>query len=140
METETSGSAIVRKLRQALKEGATSVLSKKFTDENQEITLQDFLDAIRKEDVLCIDILQKVAEELGTNLAGIINTFNPEMLVIGGDLSVTGDYLIQPISMDIKKYSLNLVNKDSLIVLSTLREKAGLTGACLMARNRFLNG
>lgn len=98
------------------------------------------LDAIRKEDVLCIDILQKVAEELGTNLAGIINTFNPEMLVIGGDLSVTGDYLIQPISMDIKKYSLNLVNKDSRIVLSTLREKAGLTGACLMARNRFLNG
>lgn len=140
METETSGSAIVRKLRQALKEGATSVLSKKITDENQEITLQDFLDAIRKEDVLCIDILQKVAEELGTNLAGIINTFNPEMLVIGGDLSVTGDYLIQPISMDIKKYSLNLVNKDSRIVLSTLREKAGLTGACLMARNRFLNG
>ena len=32
------------------------------------------------------------------------------------------------------------VNKDSRIVLSTLREKAGLTGACLMARNRFLNG
>lgn len=140
METETSGSAIVRKLRQALKDGATSVLSKKITDENQEITLQDFLNAIRKEDVLCIDILQKVAEELGTNLAGIINTFNPEMLVIGGDLSVTGDYLIQPISMDIKKYSLNLVNKDSRITLSTLREKAGLTGACLMARNRFLNG
>ena len=50
------------------------------------------------------------------------------------------DYLLQPISMDIKKYSLNLVNKDSRIVLSTLREKAGLTGACLMARNRFLNG
>lgn len=55
-----------------------------------------------KEDVLSIETLQKVAVELGTNLAGIINIFNPEMLVIGGDLSVTGAYLTQPICMGIK--------------------------------------
>ena len=73
------------------------MLTDKVMKQHQELTLQDILDAIQKEDVLSIESLQRMAVELGTNLAGIINTFNPEMLVIGGDLSVTGDYLTQPI-------------------------------------------
>ena len=93
----------------------------------------------KKEDVLSIETLEKVAVELGTNLAGIINIFNPEMLVIGGDLSVTGAYLTQPICIGIKKFSLNMVNEDSQIATSTLKEHAGLIGACLMARSKYLN-
>ena len=139
METETSGSALLRKMKEALENGGTSVLSDKVKNLHQELTLQDILDAIKKEDVLSIETLQKVAVELGTNLAGIINIFNPEMLVIGGDLSVTGAYLTQPICMGIKKFSLNMVNEDSLVAASTLKEHAGLIGACLMARSKYLN-
>lgn len=139
METETSGSALLRKMKEALENGGTSVLSDKVKNLHQELTLQDILDAIQKEDVLSIETLQKVAVELGTNLAGIINIFNPEMLVIGGDLSVTGAYLTQPICMGIKKFSLNMVNEDSLVAASTLKENAGLIGACLMARSKYLN-
>lgn len=139
METETSGSALLRKMKEALENGGTSVLSDKVKNQHQELTLQDILDAIKKEDVLSIETLQKVAVELGTNLAGIINIFNPEMLVIGGDLSVTGAYLTQPICMGIKKFSLNMVNEDSQVAASTLKEHAGLIGACLMARSKYLN-
>lgn len=139
METETSGSALLRKMKEALENGGTSVLSDKVKNQHQELTLQDILDAIKKEDVLSIETLQKVAVELGTNLAGIINIFNPEMLVIGGDLSVTGAYLTQPICMGIKKFSLNMVNEDSKVAASTLKEHAGLIGACLMARSKYLN-
>lgn len=139
METETSGSALLRKMKEALENGGTSVLSDKVKNQHQELTLQDILDAIKKEDVLSIETLQKVAVELGTNLAGIINIFNPEMLVIGGDLSVTGAYLTQPICMGIKKFSLNMVNENSQVAASTLKEHAGLIGACLMARSKYLN-
>lgn len=140
METETSGSALLRKMNQKLQEGGTSVLTDKVMKQHQELTLQDILDAIQKEDVLSIESLQRMAVELGTNLAGIINTFNPEMLVIGGDLSVTGDYLTQPICMGIKKFSLNMVSEDSQIVTSALKDHAGLIGACLMARSKILQG
>lgn len=139
METETSGSALLRKMKEALENGGTSVLSDKVKNQHQELTLQDILDAKKKEDVLSIETLEKVAVELGTNLAGIINIFNPEMLVIGGDLSVTGAYLTQPICMGIKKFSLNMMNEDSQIATSTLKEHAGLIGACLMARSKYLN-
>lgn len=139
LETEVSGMALQRKMTKILEEGATSILSEKVLVRKEPLTLTDILGAIAKEDVLCIEALQKMADELGTNLAGIINTFNPEMLVIGGDLSVTGDYLTQPISMGIKKYTLNIVNEDSKIVTSALKDKAGLVGACLVARHNLLS-
>lgn len=56
---------------------------------------------------------------------------------IGGTLSLTGDYITQPIKTAIRKYSLNLVNKDSVILTSKLKDKAGIVGACMLARSRM---
>ena len=63
------------------------------------------------------------------------NLFNPELVVIGGSLAQTEDYILQPVKTAVRKYSLNLVNRDSAIILSKLQNKAGMVGACLLARN-----
>ena len=139
VETEVSGRALKRKLTEKILEGKTSILSDKVLNRKEDITLQDILDAIAKEDVLSLATLQHIADELGKQLAGIINIFNPEMLVIGGEMSVTGDYLTLPVNMGIKKHSLNIMNEDSQIVTSELKGLAGITGACLMARHRLLS-
>ena len=119
--------------------GKTSILSDKVLNKKGGLTLQDLLDAIAKEDVLSLATLQTIADELGKQLTGVINIFNPEMLVIGGEMSVSGDYLTLPVRMGIKKFSLNIMNEDSQIVTSSLKGLAGITGACLMARYRLLN-
>ena len=75
--------------------------------------------------------------ELGKAIAGLINIFNPEAIVVGGMLSMTGDYLIQPMKTAIRKYSLNLVNKDTIVCASSLKGKAGMIGACMIARSRL---
>ena len=139
IETEVSGRALKRKLTEKILNGKTSILSDKVLNKKEELTLQDLLDAIAKEDVLSLATLQTIADELGKQLAGVINIFNPEMLVIGGEMSVTGDYLTLPVRMGIKKFSLNIMNEDSQIVTSSLKGLAGITGACLMARYRLLN-
>ena len=139
IETEVSGRALKRKLTEKILEGKTSILSDKVLNKKEELSLQDILDAIAKEDVLSLATLQHIADELGKQLAGIINIFNPEMLVIGGEMSVTGDYLTLPVNMGIKKHSLNIMNEDSQIVTSELKGLAGITGACLMARHRLLS-
>jgi predicted NBD/HSP70 family sugar kinase len=135
LETEVSGSAMHRRLMEMLKGGATSLLSKKIA-KNEQITMNDIVQAVNKEDILCIDLVEDIGRKLGEHLAGIINIFNPEMLIIGGTLSLTGDYIMQPIIAAIRKYSLNLVNKDSVIIPSKLRDKTGIIGACMISRLR----
>ena len=63
--------------------------------------------------------------------------FRSELVIIGGTISLTGDYITQPIKTAVRKYSLNLVNKDSAIVTSKLKDRAGIVGACMLARSRM---
>jgi predicted NBD/HSP70 family sugar kinase len=135
LETEASGRALHRKLMELAQNGASSLLSDKI-NKNEPITLDEIINAINREDVLCIDLIEDVGQKLGRHIAGLINIFNPEMVVIGGTLSLTDDYIVQPIKTAVRKYSLNLVNKDSVITTSKLREKAGVIGACMLARSR----
>ena len=137
LETGASGSALHRLFLEKLRQGSVSMLSDKFK-RGEEISLKDILDAVLKEDVLAIEILESVGHTLGKAIAGLINMFNPEMIVIGGLLSVAGESLMLPIRTAVNKYSLMLVYKDTQIKLSALGERAGVMGACLLARSKSL--
>ena len=97
----------------------------------------EIIASVNKEDLLCIEIVEEIGQKLGKQIAGLINIFNPELVIIGGTLSLTGDYITQPIKTAVRKYSLNLVNKDSAIMTSKLKDKAGIVGACMLARSRM---
>lgn len=135
LETEASGRALHRKLRQRLDGGANSLIASLYREKG-DITLDDILDAVKREDLLCLELIEDVGRELGRWLAGMINIFNPEAVIVGGVLTETGDYLLQPISVAMRRYSLNLVNKDTHIALSKLGRDAGVLGACAIARNK----
>lgn len=137
LETEASGTSLIRKFKEKIKQGSTSVLIKK-NKSLDSITLTDIIQAAKNEDVLCIELLAEVGEKLGRGLAVLINVFNPELIILGGTLSETGDYLRLPARSAINKYSLSLVNSDTELKLSKLGEKAGILGACLIARNKIL--
>ena len=136
IETEASGLALHRILLEQLAKGKSSIIQQMKEDVTQ-ITLDDIIEAVEREDMLCIELVEELGMKLGTHIAGLVNIFNPEMVVIGGLLSQTGDYLIQPIASTLRKYTLNLMIYDSFIVQSKLKDKAGIVGACMVARRRL---
>lgn len=137
LETEVSGQALSRILHERVAAGETSILSERIGMKEKPLTLEEIVEAINKEDLLCIEIVEEIGQKLGKQIAGLINVFNPELVIIGGTLSLTEDYILQPVKTAIRKYSLNLVNKDSAVAVSKLKEKAGIIGACMLARSRM---
>ncbi len=137
LETEASGSALHRILLERIRNGESSILSNRVGTKESPLTLDEIITAVNKEDLLCIEIVEEIGQKLGKQIAGLINIFNPELVIIGGTLSLTGDYITQPIKTAVRKYSLNLVNKDSAIMTSKLKDKAGIVGACMLARSRM---
>ena len=133
LETEASGRALVRKLIERLEAGANSLIADRYR-ENKTITLDDIFEAIDSEDLLCIELVEDMGRELGRWLAGIINIFNPEKVILGGALSAVGDYILQPVMTAVRRYSLNLVKKKKKIVISQLGDQSGLIGSCATAR------
>ena len=137
LETEASGSALYRILLERVRKGESSILSDRIDSQNCSLTLDEIIEAVNKEDLLCIEIVEEIGQKLGKQIAGLINILNPELVIIGGTLSLTEDYITQPIKTAIKKYSLNLVNQDTVITVSKLKDKAGVVGACMLARSRM---
>ena len=61
----------------------------------------------------------------------------PEQVIIGGEFSKVGEYLLPPVISAVRKYTLNLMYKDSDIVLSELKEKANVIGSSLLSRSKL---
>ncbi len=137
LETEVSGQALLRMVKEKLQAGSNSVLNQT-VDKLDALKLEDLIEAARNEDVLMIELLAEMGEKLGKALALLINLFNPELVILGGTLAATGDYLRLPARSAVNKYSLSLVNSDTQVKRSKLGEKAGVVGACLIARNKML--
>jgi len=137
LETGASGSALHRMIMEKLREGRSSSLSDKF-NANEEISLEDIMAAVEEEDVLAIETVEEIGSTLGRAIAGLINLFNPELVVIGGRVSAAKEYLLLPIKSAIQKHSLNMINKDTTIKFSKLGKKAGPIGACMLSRTKLL--
>lgn len=138
LETGASGIALHRLLGEKLKEGHPSLLSEAFR-EGKEISLDDILEAVEKEDITAIECVETVGATLGRAVAGLINIFNPDMVIVGGRVSVTERYLMPQLKMSVNKLSLNLANNDTVIKVSRLGKRAGAIGASLLSKSRLLN-
>ena len=137
LETEASGFALLRNFKDKIAQGLSSTLLKKDTTE-EEIRVTDIVQAALDEDILCIELIAEIGEKMGKGLAVLINLFNPELVILGGTLSATGDYIKLPIKSALNKYSLNLVSSDTRLAISKLGENAGVIGSGLMARSSLL--
>ena len=138
LETGASGSALHRIVMDKLRQGRSSLLTKAFAA-GESISLDSIMDAIEREDVLCIECVEEVGATLGRAVAGLINIFNPDIVVIGGRLSVTEHYLMPPLRSAVNKLSLNLVNNDTVIKVSRLGKTAGAIGASYLSKHQLLN-
>ena len=137
-ETEISGQALQRNLVERIRAGESSILSQRMLESDKPLMLSEILDAVAREDVLCIDVIEKIGILLGEKTSGLINLFNPELVVVGGELAMTGDYLLDPMRMAVNKHAIHLVSKDTRICRSALGMDAGIVGACLVARRRYI--
>ena len=137
LETAASGSAAHRIVMEKLQKGQASILTEKYRS-GETISLDDILNAVNEDDVLAIEAIEEIGTNLGRAIAGLINIFNPELVVIGGQLSKVQDYIMLPVKSSVQKHSLSLINKDTKIKISKLGEKAGAIGACMLSRSKLL--
>ena len=137
LETGASGSALRRIIVEKLKAGRRSSLSKIYK-ENGNLDLSEILQAVQDGEVLAIECIGEIGEMLGRGIAGVINIFNPGLVIIGGRLIVGKDHLLLPVRTVVNKYSMARVASDTKIRLSTLGRKATVLGDCLLARKKLL--
>jgi glucokinase len=80
-------------------------------------------------------VLELIGMRLGAGLVGIVNIFNPDVVVIGGGASRAGELLLGPARRVVAERALRPSRDTARIVSAALGEDAGMIGAALFARD-----
>ena len=131
-EALVSGNAIGREGRLVAEARPDSALGRRLAAD-QEISGGIVTEMAHDGDELAREVLGVVGERLGYGLVGLVNTFNPEVIVIGGGAARGGDLLLGPARRVVEERALPPAREGLRIVPAHYGDEAGMMGAALMA-------
>jgi predicted NBD/HSP70 family sugar kinase len=113
--------------------GAQRLLDRLRPVHGPEITLQRAAALARDGDGLCRGLFRDAGIAAGRVAGTICNVVNPELVVVGGELIVAGELLVDAVREGLAQTSIPAVRGDVRVVASTLGDRAELLGAIGLA-------
>jgi len=133
LEVYASATAIVRMTREAFSNHPASQLN---SVAEGDLTARQVADAATMGDELALEIFRKMGTYLGIAAANIVNTLNPEMIVIGGGVSAAFDLFAPAAQAEMLRRAFPVPAARCQIVRAECGDDAGLLGAAWLALAR----
>jgi predicted NBD/HSP70 family sugar kinase len=132
LEALASGAAIAAQAQEAAAAGKSELLAQ-LCREKGSLTLADVGKAVKEGDQEATRIIKESGQRVGQVLAGLVNFFNPERIMIGGSITQTGYLFLAAVRHAIYNRSLPLSTRHLAIEYSQLEGQAGVSGAVILA-------
>lgn len=137
-ETQVSPRAVMRRVRQSVMMAPNSLVHSLTGGDLAHLKFQTVVEAARAGDPVCMQSLEDVAVNLGLGIANLVNIFNPELVVIGGALSLGQDMLMPVVEKTVFREALGPVVRKLRIVPSGHGADACVVGAVAMVLDDIL--
>lgn len=134
LETVAANPAIVQRVKKLLAQGYESSLS-----QLEQITIQDVCTHALQGDELAKQSLVRVGNQLGKAIAITVNLFNPQKIVVAGDITAAQEILFPAIQRNVENQSLKTFHS-GLPIVASLIDKQPTMGAFAMIKRAMLNG
>jgi glucokinase-like ROK family protein len=133
LEAVAAGPAIAERSLIAAQAGKSPILLKLYEKNGKMLRAEDVGDAAREGDALAVEVIRESGQFVGDVLDGLVNFFNPGVIVIGGGVSNLGNLLLSSIRQTVINRSTPLATRDLRIVFSEIGPDAGVIGAVNLA-------
>jgi glucokinase-like ROK family protein len=139
LESIAAGPAIARRALKAAQEGKSPFLQQRLRL-NGLLTAEDVAAAADDGDSSANEIIQESGRTLGESLAGIVNFFNPSLIIIGGGVSRISPIFLVSIRRAILKHALPLSTRHLTVDISGMVADVGVYGALALALDHVFSG
>ena len=122
LETLASGSAIVGMLRRGY---------------GEDLTLGRVMELAGSGEAACRRAVEDAGRHVGVAVANVCNMLNPQRVVVGGQLSLAADILLEPLRDSFRRYAVQPAAQTVEIVAGQLGERAEVVGAIALGIRSF---
>ncbi|MEN2997505.1 MAG: ROK family protein [Brevinematia bacterium] len=133
---EAYGSATAL-IRNALSYKKRDIVTRLREFPDDKIDAKTIFELAKDGDEFCNFLVQNMFFYLGLGIASLVNVLNPEMVVIGGGVSLAGNFLIEPVRKIAFDNIMPPLREELEIVLSKFGGNAGMLGAAGLAKIEF---
>lgn len=96
----------------------------------RDMTLDEIFELAKQEDVAMMEVVEQYTLMLGQGIVNIVNMFRPQLILLGGAMSVYAEDLIEPLSDILKEDCFGGVHAPiPKIAIAELGSNAGMIGA-----------
>ena len=138
-ETYANQYSIIQRVQARLEVKRTSIVPKLMAEQNSPLTISLIKQAADAGDKEAIDSFAEAGHAMGQGFAGLINIFNPEKIILGGPLSVAGEYLLPSIKETMTRHSMPEIDQQVEVLLSLFGPDASLIGAIAIVADNILS-
>lgn len=139
LEALASRTAIARRIRKAIRKGANTALADSLKSKSSRLKSKDLAAAYAVRDPVVVSEIHRAAHYLGLGLGSLINVLSPEIVIVGGGVAeAIGEHFVEIVRASAHEQALADPHSVTPIVLGALGDDAGVLGASLMAREKFL--
>ncbi len=138
-ETEAGPSAAVRKVKARLEEERGGEVPAGLPGSPEDIDFPSIARAAAEGDALCREVLAEVAAGLGQGVASILNIFNPDMVVIGGEILEAGPYVMPLLKSTAMENALAQAARGAVVTESLHGPNACAVGAAALVLDEIYN-
>lgn len=133
LEVYASAPGIARRARDYIRTGHFTIMAGMVGHDLSKITAEVVSKACDLGDRLALTIMEETAEILGIGIANYINILNPEMVIIGGGVSLAGNKLFDPLRKTVRQRTMRNAGENVRIVPAELKDESGMVGAAALA-------
>jgi glucokinase len=133
LEAMASGSALGRAAREVAARDPGGRLAT-LAGGPQRVTGEIVFQAAKEGDRAALDLFQRTGHWLGIGIASLITIFDPDVVVVGGGVSTTGELLLAPARASMERYVFGRAHRElPPVAPARLGADAGLVGAASLA-------
>jgi glucokinase len=133
LEALASGSAVGRRARVVASEKPNSALGRLATE--RKVLGEDVTRFAREGDEASVSVLEESGRWLGIGLAGFVNIFNPEAIVVGGGAMGAGELMLAGARQEVRARALPPARDLVEVRQATLGPDSGVLGAAALAKD-----
>ena len=134
LETVFSARAIEAEALHAVHRGCESSLTERFKDDPGALTCKAVFDAADEGDKVALSIRDEAIGTLGAAIAGLLHVFDPEAVVLGGQIVEAGESLLAPLRHEMAWRTKRFLGREVPVALPEVRGSSGIVGAAALTR------